>query len=134
MEMKDALRAFRSQKSNAKKRGISFMLTFKEWCDFWGEDIDRRGSGHDQLQMQRYGDLGGYEIGNIKKGYPRQNTKTSGCGKRNKKAEVLAKELQDKLDAAMQDADNQELDELKDYEIHKLGFHSSSAHRYRFKS
>jgi len=79
LDAKKALQAYHSQKHNAKRRGIGWELTFKEWCDFWGEDIDRRGTKRGCLQMQRHMDAGPYKLGNIKKGEPRDNVRTREC-------------------------------------------------------
>lgn len=79
MDIKKALQAYHSQRHNAKSRGIGWELTFKEWCDFWGEDIDRRGTRRDQLGMQRIMDSGPYRVGNIRKGHPRDNVRTREC-------------------------------------------------------
>lgn len=76
LDAKKALQAYRSQKHNANRRGIGWELTFKEWCDFWGDDIDRRGRGGNQLGMQRILDSGPYKLGNIIKGHPRDNINT----------------------------------------------------------
>lgn len=55
-------------KSNAKLRGISFLLTFEEWCLFWRESgkWEQRGWRRGQYCMARFGDKGAYEIGNVK--------------------------------------------------------------------
>ena len=71
-----------AQKHNAQRRGIEWQFTFQEWLDFWGDDIDKRGRGHDQLCMQRFGDVGAYHASNVKKGYPLNNAKTAGVIKR----------------------------------------------------
>ena len=65
---KDPLRRkWHTQKHGAKYRGIEFKLTFEQWKDWWGEDMERRGNGKDDLVMARYNDEGAYELGNIKK-------------------------------------------------------------------
>lgn len=92
---------FASQKNGAKSRGIEWQLTFQEWLDWWGDDIARRGSGHDCLQMQRYGDQGPYAIGNIKKGHPRDNTSTWVRVQKNKKSNKAKLEHEQWLDALM---------------------------------
>ena len=79
MDVKKALQAFNSQRHNAKRRGIEWEMTFKEWCDFWADDIDRRGPRRDQLGMHRIMDSGPYKIGNVRKGHPRENVKTREC-------------------------------------------------------
>lgn len=100
MDIDKAQKAFNSQKSGAKRRGIKWNLTFKEWCDFWGEDFHNRGSGHDKLCMQRFHDKGAYEIGNIKKGYPKENMRTMGNVRRGKLARIAKAEHEASLDAA----------------------------------
>lgn len=82
---------YASQKSGAKKRGIEWKITFDEWVTWWGEDIHKRGLGHDSFQMQRYGDKGAYELGNIRKGYPRDNSRTNANVQYNRKTEQAAK-------------------------------------------
>ena len=60
-------RQFRDHKKNAKRRGISFLLTFDQWLKIWTD------SGHlhesrcksGQYVMARHGDQGAYEIGNV---------------------------------------------------------------------
>lgn len=132
MEISAARRAFSTQKSGAKRRGIEFNLTFKQWCDFWGEDIDRRGPGYDQLQMQRFADTGPYEIGNIRKGHPKQNTATFLKMKGKRDSENAALELQEKLNAAMFEDSRPEQDNPDgiEPEVFKLGMKSSYACRY----
>ena len=76
MDAESALRAYRSQQSNAKARGISWELTFHQWCTWWGDDIGKRGAGHDKLCMQRVADTGPYALDNIRKGYPLDNALT----------------------------------------------------------
>jgi hypothetical protein len=60
-------KAYRQQKGDAKKRGIEFKLTFEEWINWWGDDFENRGVGVDKLVMGRIGDVGAYELSNIKK-------------------------------------------------------------------
>jgi len=90
--------AYALQKHHAKQRGIEWKLTFDEWLQWWGNDLPNRGRGHDKLQMQRYHDAGAYEIGNIKKGYPKENIKTRDVIMQNKKIEKLKNEYQKSLD------------------------------------
>jgi hypothetical protein len=33
----DRLRKFRQQRSNAKRRGIGWELTFRQWCTIWDD-------------------------------------------------------------------------------------------------
>lgn len=65
--------AYRVRKSQARKRGIAWLLTFEQWLVWWGADIDKRGAGANDLQMLRYGNQGPYTLGNIYKGRPSDN-------------------------------------------------------------
>jgi hypothetical protein len=76
--------AYSTQRNNALARGIEWELTFEEWLAWWGDDLVRRGSGHDKLQMQRIADSGSYSLGNIRKGYPKDNARTAAIVKANK--------------------------------------------------
>ena len=113
MEVKEALLRFRQQKQNAKERGIAWKLTFHQWYEWWGDDLDRRGHHADELMMCRFHDKGAYELGNITKGYPRDNARTAGACKRNKHSAELAKKYQQTLDEADTDyhAPREELNE-----------------------
>lgn len=93
--------AFEQQRSQAAVRGIGWELTFDEWLAFWGDDIGRRGTGRNDLQMQRPCDAGPYAVGNIRKGTPQQNMKTRGDMCRNRRSEMAAKAHQAALDALM---------------------------------
>lgn len=73
MTEKQLRQKFASQKCLAKKRGIGWELTFDQWLEWWGKDINRRGNGHDMLQMLRYSEDEPYALGNIYKGTPREN-------------------------------------------------------------
>lgn len=101
LTQKDLRQKYRLQKSHAKKRGIEWKLTYEEWIAWWGDDIHFRGSRADKLQMQRLHDKGAYEIGNIVKGHPKQNSRTMGNCMLHKSQEQLAKEHQARLDAMM---------------------------------
>lgn len=94
-------RAFLSQKSHAKQRGVEWRLTFDQWLEWWGDDIYQRGSGAMSLQMQRFHDKGAYELGNIVKGHPKQNSRTCGNVKRTRNTERAAREREQRLDALM---------------------------------
>lgn len=131
---------FNGQKVNAKKRGIEWNLTFKQWCDFWGGDIEKRGRGHDKLQMQRYSDKGGYEIGNIKKGYPYQNSKTAGNVKKNKAAIMNKEEREKQYDCfpvCDEELDDEDIEFMRQKELTKelamLSFPSESTNQNKHK-
>ncbi len=75
----DRIRArqkFHAQRGQAKRRGIEWQLTFEQWFQWWGEDLDKRGPRAWQLSMQRVGDAGPYALGNIRKGTPKDNGRT----------------------------------------------------------
>lgn len=76
---------YERQRLGAFRRGVGWAITFREWVDWWGEDIKRRGVGHDRLQMQRIADVGPYRLDNIRKGYPRDNSKTARVVRRNRR-------------------------------------------------
>lgn len=62
-------RAFWVQKDNARKRGISFELTFEQWLSIWRKSgkLQLRGiAGPESFVMARYGDVGSYSIDNVK--------------------------------------------------------------------
>ncbi len=65
--------AYSQQKFHATRRGIDWNLTFEQWIEWWGDDIDKRGRGADLLCMARHGDAGPYEIGNIYKATMQEN-------------------------------------------------------------
>lgn len=73
-----AFRKYCSQRAGANKRGVGWELTFEQWLEWWGADLDKRGRGTSNLQMQRLADTGPYKLGNIRKGTPLQNMKTKG--------------------------------------------------------
>ncbi|NIE67463.1 hypothetical protein [Burkholderia sp. Ax-1719] len=111
--------AFNVQRHNAKRRGIGWDLTFEQWIQWWGEDIERRGTGPCCLQMQRFGDSGPYALGNIKKGTPHQNSVTASIVRQNEaceraatirrelSAEMLRNDSGDKLIQSMDDDDRE---------------------------
>lgn len=60
-------KAYTTHKSNAKRRGILFLLTFEEWKEIWlaSGKWDLRGRGTDRYCMCRTGDAGAYVLGNV---------------------------------------------------------------------
>ena len=134
MEIKKAMRAFNTQKHNAERRKIGWNLTFKQWCEFWGDDIGRRGRGHDQLQMQRYADTGPYEIGNIRKGHPRQNSATFRKMQAKRDCEAAKQRTEKALDNAMHEPSLEEYEpQNDDLGLWKLGFKSSHKERFNYR-
>jgi len=63
---KNPIRAFRSQRNNARKRGIEWDISFWDWWSLWkasGKWGQRgRGTGY---MMCRFGDVGAYAVGNV---------------------------------------------------------------------
>lgn len=66
--------AYTRHKSNAKVRGIEFLLSYAEWIDWWGDDYAERGRGANKLVMARIGDVGPYSLDNIIKITGSENT------------------------------------------------------------
>ena len=64
---------FRRQRVGARHRGIEWQFTYEQWREWWGDDLERRGRGAKQLQMQRFGDIGPYHPHNVRKGTPADN-------------------------------------------------------------
>lgn len=65
--------AYKSHKNSARKRGISFEFSKREWYKWWGDDILSRGTCGDQLQMCRINDEGPYHPDNVYKATQRRN-------------------------------------------------------------
>lgn len=62
------LREYHMQKATAKQRNVPFELTFEEWKDWWGEDVDRRGRNHPEAMVMALIEPAlGYRLGNIEK-------------------------------------------------------------------
>jgi hypothetical protein len=76
MELSEAKRRFSNHKSNAKRRGIGFELTFEQWMQVWGDKLDRMGTGRDQYGMCRAMDSGPYAVDNVFIGSPKRNAHT----------------------------------------------------------
>jgi hypothetical protein len=59
---------FVRHKLNAAFRGIPFNLTFEQWWSIWEKSgkWEQRGNKKGQYCMARYGDIGGYEAGNVR--------------------------------------------------------------------
>ena len=68
MLTKDLRQKFSSHRSDAKRRGIPFLLTFEEWLDIWSESgkLEQRGNRSGRYVMARYGDKGAYEPDNVR--------------------------------------------------------------------
>lgn len=63
-------------KANASRRGVPFSLTFEEWWGIWQKSgkWSRRGPRKGQYVMARFGDLGAYELGNVRIAKSESNT------------------------------------------------------------
>ena len=70
-------------KSRARHSNIPFTLTFEEWYDIWLKSghYEERGNGPTNYVMSRYGDKGGYEVGNVFIQTKSQNTKDAQVGR-----------------------------------------------------
>lgn len=58
-------------RDRAKKRGIPFLMTLKEWINEWETALGThwrqlRGRGANKFCMARFGDKGPYKVGNVK--------------------------------------------------------------------
>jgi hypothetical protein len=58
---------YNGHKSNAKVRGIEFLLTFEEWRDIWlaSGKWEERGNFSWSYCMSRKDDMGPYAVGNV---------------------------------------------------------------------
>ena len=61
------------QKNRSRRRKIEWHFTFEEWVAWWGDDIDKRGKGKDNLVMARTGDIGPYHPDNVRKATVSEN-------------------------------------------------------------
>lgn len=61
-------KSYQQQRKTALFRGISWNMTFPEWYSVWLESghIDHRGTTLGSYCMARTGDVGPYEIGNVR--------------------------------------------------------------------
>ena len=134
MDRSTARIAYESQKSNAKRRGIEWEFNFQTWFDWWGADIDRRGSGPEDLQMQRFADEGPYAAWNVRKGTPKDNAKTRGSIQRRDNSLAAQAELQKALDGAEIAPPRDELPEDEAYLRRRLGLRSSFDCRTDFRA
>ena len=95
--MINAKTKFNAHKSNAKRRGINFDLTFEQWMQIWQESgkIEQRGRGANKYCMCRIGDKGAYCIENVFIGQGKHNVSEGNIGKldsketKRKKSEAL---------------------------------------------
>lgn len=59
---------YNQHRNNALTRNIPFLLTFEEWWSLWEQSgkWEQRGWRRGQYCMARVGDMGSYEIGNVR--------------------------------------------------------------------
>lgn len=77
-------RAYSHHKSNSKRRGVAFELTFEDWRDIWisSGKWDQRGKGRGKYCMMRHGDAGPYAIGNVLIGLNEDNLRAGNKGRK----------------------------------------------------
>lgn len=83
--MRDIFRKLYTQhKSNAKRRGIPFLLTLEEWKSIWIESgkWEQRGRGADKYCMCRLSDAGAYEVGNVFIDFGKRNISDGNLGRK----------------------------------------------------
>jgi hypothetical protein len=120
LDIKQARQKYRSQKMGAKRRGIDWQLTFEQWLEWWGPDLDSRGRRGWQLSMQRIADSGPYALDNIRKGAPKDNGHTRSLvykTKRTLRARLDLVATQNALPALSRDDDCDEAEDesISDY-------------------
>ena len=81
-------RKYQSHRSNAKRRGIEFDLTYDEWLEIWGQKLEDRGRLSGQYGMLRTRDEGGYTVGNVRIGTPKENQQEAAVAKKVKSAQT----------------------------------------------
>jgi len=66
--MREWEQKYDQQKYRAKRRGVSFELTFKQWLKIWQDSghLHERGHRQGQYVMARFFGRGSYEIGNVR--------------------------------------------------------------------
>lgn len=60
--------AYMKHRQDAKERGVPFLMTFEQWWSIWDASgkWSERGHSTGQYVMARFGDKGGYEVGNVR--------------------------------------------------------------------
>lgn len=82
------LKKYKKQKYNAKQRGIAFDLTYEQWLEIWGEKLEKMGVKAGQLGMLRTRDEGGYSLGNVRIGTPRENMQEAAVARKVKRSQI----------------------------------------------
>lgn len=93
IDLKDARKKYNTQKGNAKRRNIEFLITFEDWLDIWESSgkWHLRGRGANKYCMCRFGDKGVYSVDNVFIGQGKQNVCDGNLGK------VLSNETKQKM-------------------------------------
>jgi hypothetical protein len=63
----DYITPYKAQIAAAKQRNLEWNLTFDEWYEWWGDDIDNRGIKPDSLVMALHDKSRGFCLDNIYK-------------------------------------------------------------------
>lgn len=77
MNLEKAKQQFWNHKQRAKRKGISFELTFAQWLKIWlhSGHYYEKGTKRGQYVMSRFNDIGPYSIDNVKIQTVGENTK-----------------------------------------------------------
>lgn len=114
-ELADYKQVFSNARSRANKSGVGWILSFDEWIEWWGDDIDRIGTGQNDLRMVRISDKEPFSIHNIRKVDAIQFGKIISAKRRNRASFVHAEENAFRKDAmvysASKEIDNDHIDD-----------------------
>jgi hypothetical protein len=94
------LKAYKSQKQQARTRGIEFHMTLAEWSGVWMDSgkWQERGIGGKGYVMSRFGDIGPYAVGNVEIKTGSENAReASDIRRKNKNSAYYARWLAIKL-------------------------------------
>lgn len=78
--------------SNARRRGISWDLTYVQWCSIWTKSghWSERGCKRGQYVMARFGDVGSYAVNNVKICLCSENLRDANLGRKLSESHKLA--------------------------------------------
>ncbi len=84
-DTKIAFKKYKEHAFNAKYRGISFDISFKDWCDIWlsSGKWEQRGKGKNKYVMARHNDIGPYAVGNVSIKSQEENSHEANAGDKN---------------------------------------------------
>src|SRR3954454_3882775 len=73
-------RAYRTQRVQARQRGVEWQLEYWEWLQIWQDSghLEERGPHCGQWVMARNGDVGPYSAGNVKIVHCETNNEAAG--------------------------------------------------------